>query len=507
MVGWVHRLFSESEEAMEEDKDLPPEALTLKYLREAEGVPRKDHAARLGHATTAQLGRCERGDADMSRDLLVAYVEPIGQTPEAVDALLAIHPLIKHVPPAGPPSPVALDGRELGWVDRTCLALARAVLEDTRVELIRWRKGRKARRARREAERLWPDLLKASPKRRRELVEIFPRYRKWTMAERACTASIRAAADDAADALELACFALFIAERIPDAPSFRFRTEGFCWGHVGNAQRVGNDFDAADESFVRAWNLWAAGADSDPDLLPEWRLFSLEASLRRAQHRFPAALERLELAWARTQGDRWAGAHILLQKANVLEQMEDLAGSLQVLDEAAPVIEGLEDQHLLFALRFNRTDNLLRLDRFKEAAVLVPEVRAMAVQQKDALSLTRVDWLEAKAFVGQGRKPEAMSRLEQVWDDFTERRLPYDASLSALDLAALKLEADRLAEVREISLCLAWVFHSKKIHREALVALGLFCEAAGQEAATVELTRRTIAEIERVRRSAPPLRD
>ncbi len=152
MVGSVHRLFSESKEAMveeEENRDLPPEALALKYLREAEGVPRKDHAARLGHATAAQLGRCERGDTDMSRDLLVAYVEPIGQTPEAVDALLAIHPLIKHVPPAGPPSPVALDGRELRWIDRTCLALARAVLEDTRAELIRWRKGRKARRARR----------------------------------------------------------------------------------------------------------------------------------------------------------------------------------------------------------------------------------------------------------------------------------------------------------------------------------------------------------------------
>lgn len=489
------------------EKDLPPEALALKFLREAKGVTRKELAARLGHADDTQLRKIEGGDKEASRDLVVAYMEPIDQTPEAVDALLALHPLVKHEPPAGPPSPVALDGRELSWVDRTCLAVARAVMEETRAELIRWRKGRKARRARREAERLWPGLQKASPKRRRELVEIFPGYRTWTMAERACAASIRAAADDAGSALELARFALFIAERIPGEPSFRSRTEGFCWGHVGNAQRVGNDFDAADQSFVRAWDLWAAGADSDPDLLPEWRLYSLEASLRRAQHRFPAALERLELALDRAKGDKWAGAHILLQKANVFEHMENLEGALQVLGEAAPIIEGLEDLHLLFALKFNRTDNLLRLDRFQEAAVLVPEVRAMAVEQKDALSLTRVDWLEATAFAGQGRKPEAMKRLEQVWDDFTARHLPYDASLSALDLAALKLEANRPAEVREISLALAWVFGSKKIHREALVALGLFCEAARQEAATVELARQTIAEIERVRRTAPPSRD
>jgi tetratricopeptide (TPR) repeat protein len=281
--------------------------------------------------------------------------------------------------------------------------------------------------------------------------------------------------------------------------------EGFCWAYVANASRVGNDFDTADQEFVRAWELWHAGADSDPDLLPEWRLFDLEASLRRAEHRFSEALERLELASDRSNGDNLAAARVLLKRANVFEHMGDSEGALQVLDEAAPLVEQLDHSHLLFALRFNRADNLLRLDRFEEAAILVPEVRTMAVEQGDALSLTRVAWLETKALAGHGRKPEAMSRLEKVWDDFTERRLPYDAALSALDLAVLKLEACR--PVREMALGLAWVFHSKKIHREALVALHLFCQAAKQEAATVELARKTIAEIERVRRTAPALRD
>lgn len=484
------------------EKDLPPEALALKYLREAMGVPRKDHAARLGHADETLLGKCERGDREMSRDLLVSWAEPIGQTPEAVDALLAIHPLVKHVPPEEPPSPVALDGGELVWIDRTCLAIARGLLEDVRAELIRWKKGRKARAARQEAERLWSGLRKEPPGRRRELVEVFPRYRTWAMAERVCAASIRAAADDAGKALELARFALFIAERVP--AGFRSRTEGYCWGHVANAQRVGNDWDAADQSFVQAWDLWKVGAESDPHLLPEWRLYSLEASLRREQQRFSEALARLDLAWTCSKGDRWAAAHVLLQKEHVFQQMGDSEEALLILDEVAPIIEQVGDPQLLFALRFNRADNLLRLDRFEEAVILVPEVRKMALEQGDALSLTRVLWLEAKALAGQGRRQEAMDRLEQVWDDFTERLLPYDAALSALDLAVLKLEDRR--PVREMSLGLAWIFSSKKIHREALVALGLFCQAAKQEAATVELTRRTIAEIERVRRTAPPLR-
>ncbi|MFL6202325.1 MAG: hypothetical protein ACJ76J_24415, partial [Thermoanaerobaculia bacterium] len=50
---------------------------------------------------------------------------------------------------------------------------------------------------------------------------------------------------------------------------------------------------------------------------------------------------------------------------------------------------------------------------------------------------------------------------------------------------------------------LAWIFRLKKMDQEALVALRLFYDAALQGTATVELTRQVIADIERVRRSAP----
>jgi hypothetical protein len=58
--------------------------------------------------------------------------------------------------------------------------------------------------------------------------------------------------------------------------------------------------------------------------------------------------------------------------------------------------------------------------------------------------------------------------------------------------------------VREQSENMAWIFVSKKIDREALAALKLFCDAAKQEAATVELARQVIAEVERSRRAGPP---
>ncbi|MFP5285515.1 MAG: hypothetical protein ACLGI9_07240, partial [Thermoanaerobaculia bacterium] len=69
------------------------------------------------------------------------------------------------------------------------------------------------------------------------------------------------------------------------------------------------------------------------------------------------------------------------------------------------------------------------------------------------------------------------------------------------DLAVLRVEAGRTAEVREQAENMAPIFVSKKIAREALAALKLFCDAARQEAATVELTRRVIGEVERARRA------
>ena len=51
---------------------------------------------------------------------------------------------------------------------------------------------------------------------------------------------------------------------------------------------------------------------------------------------------------------------------------------------------------------------------------------------------------------------------------------------------------------------MGWIFKAKGITREALEALRLFCDAARQETATVELVRQVIAKVEEAQRSAPP---
>jgi hypothetical protein len=174
--------------------------------------------------------------------------------------------------------------------------------------------------------------------------------------------------------------------------------------------------------------------------------------------------------------------------------------ALAALMEASPFVEVSRDRRLLFALRFNMADDLCHLERFEEVAALLPEVQEMAVQQANELDLLRVMWLTAKADAGKERIEEAVAGLEQVCQEFTARELAYDAALASLDLAVLYLKENRTAEVRELAVAMGRIFKMKGIDREALASFSLFCDAARQEIATIELARRVHSEIRRLRR-------
>jgi transcriptional regulator with XRE-family HTH domain len=352
-----------------------------------------------------------------------------------------------------------------------------------------------------EAVRIWTALDKHPVGFRAHLIAISPRSGSWALAEQACKASIRKAAHSVGEALELAELALSIAERVPGQESWRSRLRGYCLAHKAHGLRIANKLAESEEGFARAWALWRAGADPDA-LLPEWLLLAMEASLRRAQRRFPEALDLLDRAVASPGGTSPEALPILLlEKEHVFNQMGDMESAFAALAEAAPLVEAAGDHRLFFALRFNMADNLCHLGRYEEAAQLLPLVRELAIQQANELDLIRVGWLTAKVAAGEGRAEEAIAGLEQVRRDFTARELPYNAALSSLDLCALLLQAGRTVEVKEIAVAMAWIFKAQGIGREALAALSLFCDAAVQESASVELARRVIKELEQVKRS------
>jgi hypothetical protein len=194
---------------------------------------------------------------------------------------------------------------------------------------------------------------------------------------------------------------------------------------------------------------------------------------------------------------------ILLKKAFVCEQRGDLDGTLDALGEAAPLVEANGDRRLLFALRYETTKALCALDRYAEAEAALPAVRKLAEELGNELDLIRVVWLSAYLAAEKGLRQDAVAGLEQVWQAFSARNLPYDAALAALDLAVLYLKEGSTGKVKALAREMAPIFRALRITRESLATLALFQKAAQQETATVELAMRAIEEIRKMMRTAP----
>lgn len=315
--------------------------------------------------------------------------------------------------------------------------------------------------------------------------------------ERVCTASVDAAAHDAARALDLARLALNVAELAPGPSAWLSRLRGWAWGFVGNAQRVGSVLPAAAASFASASTLWRAGTSAPGSRLAEWRLLDLEASLRRDQRQFPAALDLLDRALA--GAPTAARGRILLKKAYTLEQGGEIAGALAALREAAPLVDAAGEPRQSLALRHNLALVLCQLGRYAEAEAGLPELRARTPGLGNDLDRLRVRWVTARVSAGRGRRGEAVAELDEVREDFARRRIAYDSALVSLELAILHLEDGHGAEARALVESMLWIFDAQGVGRETLAALSVFRQAAESETLTLALARRVLRSAERTR--------
>jgi transcriptional regulator with XRE-family HTH domain len=354
--------------------------------------------------------------------------------------------------------------------------------------------------ARREAAELW-DSLKDRPLRDwRVLVEGARELRSWALAEKLCEESEKAAAADSARAVDLATFALRVAESAPAAEPQRRRLQGYVSFFLSNARRVAGDLPGASEAFGQAQRLWTADDSGLP--LREWRVLDREASLRREQRRWIEALRLHDRALAAAPSEN--RSRILVNKAMTLEQRGHHEEAIAILRQAEPDIDAQREPRLAFALQANLALNLARLGRFAEADPILTEARRLADQLGNGLDLIRLRWIEGLTAAGLGRRAEAIAALDQVREEFLSRNIAYDATLATLELAVLYLEEGRTAEVKTLAGQMAPLFQAQGVERETLAAVKLFHEAVEKEEVTAELARRLVAGLLRAHRDPEP---
>jgi transcriptional regulator with XRE-family HTH domain/tetratricopeptide (TPR) repeat protein len=301
-----------------------------------------------------------------------------------------------------------------------------------------------------------------------------------------CLGSERAAGQDPRQAFVMARLALQVADLVPGGEAPRSALQSKAWAFMGNARRVAADLASAEAAFLASRSLRVVAAEHANGPLPHWRLLDLEASLRKDQRRFPAALDLLERAWK--EAPQPARGRILLNKASTLEQAGHPAESLATLAEAEPLLEASGTPRDCFGLRFNRVTCLWQLGQLGEAQLLWDELVAetRAVNDLDQL---RLHWIGARLAADLGRRVEARTEYGQLKGEFNRRSNWYDAALVSLDIAILCCEEGKTAEAGTLAHEILETFSVHGIEREALAALRLLVEATAQQTATAELAR------------------
>jgi len=469
----------------------PPESLALGAMRRSRGLSSEEFAALAG-LSSRMMTKYEKRQAP-SPEILAELAALLGYSPEDVAFLLLA---LREPPPLpGGGTPVDPTPTERQTLYRAALQLTLAVAGVAEGAFLDRLRDHHARTARRAAGRVWRHLHAATPAQRRLLVEKTREAQTWAVAERLCAESVKAAANDADLAQELTTLARRAAELAPAEEPWRWALQGYVLAFFGNARRVGGDLRGADKAFEEAGWLWEAGIVAGPGPLAGWRMPDLEAALRSAQHDWSRALDLHSRALAGAPPQ--AAGRILLNQSATLVLMGETQRATETLREASFRIDPLREPRHYFNLQFNLAANLCRSEQFAEGERLLPEVRELAVGLGNALDLIRVLWVQGKAHAGLGRSAEATMAFEQVLQEFTDRKIPYDAALVALELSVLYLEQGRAAEVQVVALGLAWIFTAEGVDEETAKALALFYDAAIQKAATVDFARRLVRYFDR----------
>lgn len=326
-------------------------------------------------------------------------------------------------------------------------------------------------------------------------------FQTWGLCQLLLRHSLEAVFEDAAKATNYAELALKISQNLEDTydPHWILDLKARAHAHLGNARRVLGELRSAETSFREAERFLSKSMTGNEIVRAD--VLQFKASLRRAQRCFPEALSLVDQAltiYREHNDSRSSGVSLL--KAKILEDGEDLAGAIRILQELQEELD-LDREPLLAAYaRHNLVLCLTEAGHYQEAEQLLPQVREQLAAQGKALNLVRLRWTEGKIALGLGRAAEAEKNFREVQKDFLEKGMGYDAALVSLDLAILYARGHRASELKRLAAEMAPIFDSRDVRRESLAALLMFRNACDEERMTVELATQLALELRRRQR-------
>lgn len=347
----------------------------------------------------------------------------------------------------------------------------------------------------------------AALRQAREELVAEPELCSWTVCQQLLDAVATAVLDDPERGEALAMIAVAVVEKLlsdQEGDVTGIDLHALAFANLANARRVKGDLAAAESTFDQAFERLAGGT-SDP--LIEARILAFLVSQRRDQRRLEEALrvarrgERL----ARRVGDLELQLRLRLKRATVFWNLGAHDSAIAALDGVSALVTATTDPRIVATARQNLISYLITAGRLDEAEKVLDEVRQVAEGTFGPLDQARIIWLEGRVAAHQGSLDRAERLYSAAQDAFLEHNIGYDAALINLELAEVFLERGELAKVKQLAAAMVPVFAARDVHREAQVALRIFCEAARAEQAGKAMVAEVRDYLERSRRD-PSLR-
>lgn len=367
------------------------------------------------------------------------------------------------------------------------------VFSNILTEVSRWQEERQ-----RTAEAL--DLLRNHPRPLVAAAELDEDLPAWPVVETLIELSQEARFRDPVEMLHLAIAAQIAASNLsPEQYGSRLVTDlrMRALGELGNAWRVNEQYENADQAFAEAGRLWTEGT-GDPLVLA--RLLDLEASLRTAQRHLPESIELLDTVYQLYEqtGERHLAGRALIKKGiNTIYQGQP-GEAAKLLRQGMSMIDAQRDPQLLALSQKNLLLALTDAGEVRQARRLLLESGLRRKLAAEPMSLLRLRWVEGKIHLGLGKIDPAEAAFREVRDGFLQHGLGYDAALVGLELLDVWLRQDRRAEVRELAEEILETFEDLQVKQEALKAMRFLEAVCKRDAATPDLVRQVVVFLKRL---------
>lgn len=320
------------------------------------------------------------------------------------------------------------------------------------------------------------------------------------LVEALSTVSFELRFEDPGRMVELAELARDLAGRLAAADHGWARVadcQARAWADLGNAYRIAERMEEAQEAFRRADYLVAEGS-GDP--LLGALVDTCRATLLSRLRELPEAFRLYDRAIAtyRSVGDLHAAGRTLVQRGICRYHQGEARAALAELRQGQELLDPARDPRLATVVCQSLVEILAHLGEHAEAAQLLS---ASGLRRRIAhapINRVKLCWTEGRILAGLGRPKRAERTLRRARQGFLELGQRYHAAHVALDLAAVRLELGQAGAVGELARESLAVFRELGTHREAEQAMAYLHQACEQERVTPSLLRQIGRFLERL---------